>query len=691
MKPSVLIVDDSITVRMDLKETFEAAGFATTLCATIAAARRTCQEQSFNLVILDVLLPDGDGLGLLQEIKAAPATARLPVLLLSAEDEVRDRVRGLKTGADDYVGKPYDSAQIVGRARDLLRRFGTGPRERPLILLIEDSPTFAAELRATLEGAGHDVCTGASGEDGLRLAADLRPDAVLVDQMLPGLDGTEVIRRLRADAALRRTPCVLLTASDRRADELRAFEAGADAFIQKHTGAPVILAKLTALLRQAPDAAGATALSSLLAPKRILAVDDSATFLAELCDQLRTEGYDVVAARSGGEALELLGTQPVDGILLDLLMPGMTGREACRRIKAETAWRDIPLIILTAMEEGAAMIEGINAGADDYITKSGDFEILLARLRAQLRRKQFEDENRAIREQLHRRELEAVETQALRELAETRAALIASLEEKNVELLRTNELLHRAKESAVAANRELESFSYSVSHDLRAPLRAIDGFSQLLMTKSAGQLDAQARRHLERVREGTQRMGQLIDDMLALARVTRHELRREPVDLSAEAHRIMAQLRAAPPGDRAVAVAIADGLVAEGDRGLLRILLDNLLGNAWKFTAKCARPCIEFGRQPAADGATVYYVRDNGAGFDMRYADKLFGVFQRLHAEEEFPGTGVGLATVSRVVRRHGGKVWADSTVGQGATFYFTLATAPNPGPPHEPENNPAR
>lgn len=672
MKPRVLIVDDSLTVRMDLKDSFDAAGFDTITCATVAAARGVCQDGAFDLAILDVLLPDGDGLELLQLIKSTPATAGRPVLLLSTESEVRDRVRGLKTGADDYVGKPYDSAQVVARARDLVQRGRTGPRERPLVLLIDDSATFAGETRSILEGEGHDVVVAGTGEEGLRLASDLRPDALIVDQMLPGIDGLEVIRRVRADAALRRIPCLLLTASDKPADELRALEAGADIFAQKHTAPSVLLTKLAALLRTPrPDTA---ALPSLLAPKRILAVDDSATFLNELCDQLRAEGYDAVAARSGTEAIELLGSQPVDGILLDLVMPGMSGQDTCRRIKAEPAWRDIPLIILTSLDEATAMIEGINAGADDYIAKSGEFEILKARLRAQLRRRQFEDENRDVREQLHRREVEAVEMQALRELSETRASLIADLERKNALLAEANAALVSAKEATDRANRELESFSYSVSHDLRAPLRAIDGFSQLALNKAGDTLDPVVRRHLDRVREATQRMGQLIDDMLSLARVTRQEVRHEPVNLSTEAAAIIAQLRATPPGDRVVDVKIGENLTVTGDRGLLRILLENFLNNAWKFTSKCAQASIVFDRLPEpVDGAVVYYVRDNGAGFDMKYAAKLFGVFQRMHSVEEFPGTGVGLATVSRVIQRHRGRVWAESIVGQGATFFFTL------------------
>lgn len=676
MKPCALIVDDSLTVRMDLKESLEAAGFDTISCATIEAARHASRDNKFDLCILDVLLPDGDGLMFLQEIKTAPATAGVPVLLLSAEDEVRDRVRGLKTGADDYVGKPYDPIQIVARARELAPAPQARRRERPLVALIDDSPTFAEELRGVLTAAGYEVVVSAAAEEGLQLAANLRPDAFVVDQMLPGMDGPEAIRRLRADAALRRTPCLLLTGSEKREDELRALEAGADAFIQKHAGSAVILTKLAALLRTAQTAAGATALPSLLAPKRILAVDDSATFLSELCDHLRAESYDVVAAHSGEEALELLGTQPVDGILLDLIMPGLSGREACRRIKAEPAWRDIPLIILTAMDESTAMIEGINAGADDYITKSADFEILKARLRAQLRRKQFEDENRAIREQLHRREMETVEMQALRELSTTRAALIADLEQKNTELAGANEELRRAKEAADAANRELEAFSYSVSHDLRAPLRHIDGFVELLRKRSESALDEQSRRYLGTISASAKRLGQLIDELLVFSRMGRVEMRRVTVDSRALVEEILRELQPDLHG-RQIELQVDPLPSVQADPVMLRQVWLNLLTNAVKYTRRQPAARIAVFHQRNGGGEDVFSVRDNGAGFDMKYVDKLFGVFQRLHSESEFEGTGIGLANVRRIVARHGGHTWAEGRVGEGATFCFSLPVSP--------------
>jgi signal transduction histidine kinase len=224
---------------------------------------------------------------------------------------------------------------------------------------------------------------------------------------------------------------------------------------------------------------------------------------------------------------------------------------------------------------------------------------------------------------------------------------------------------------AEALNRELEAFAYSVSHDLRAPLRAIDGFSQAVLEDYGGKLDATGETYLQRIRAGSQRMGQLIDDLLKLSRASREPLRPVTVNLSALADEIVAGLRNADPA-REVEVRIQPGVTARGDKQLLNIVLVNFLNNAWKFTGEADRAIIEFGTTKQ-DEEVVYYVRDNGAGFDMTYADKLFAPFQRLHSLQEFPGNGVGLATVLRVLNRHGGRAWAEGQVGQGATFYFTL------------------
>ena len=222
------------------------------------------------------------------------------------------------------------------------------------------------------------------------------------------------------------------------------------------------------------------------------------------------------------------------------------------------------------------------------------------------------------------------------------------------------------------ANRELEAFSYSVSHDLRAPLRAMDGFSAALVTSYADKLDSQAHDYLQRIRAASQRMGRLIDDLLKLSRVTRSEISQTDVDLSKLAAEVFAELRSRYP-ERNVEIVVAPDLDVRADANLLTIVLENLLGNAWKFTAKQADARIEVGKQ-SFDGAAAYFVRDNGVGFDMAYANKLFGAFQRLHSDKDFEGTGIGLATVQRIVQRHGGRIWAESDLGQGATFYFTLS-----------------
>jgi signal transduction histidine kinase len=240
--------------------------------------------------------------------------------------------------------------------------------------------------------------------------------------------------------------------------------------------------------------------------------------------------------------------------------------------------------------------------------------------------------------------------------------------EANESLRARNQELEEAKEAVEAASRELESFSYSVSHDLRAPLRAIDGFSRALEEDNAAQLDEVGKAHLRRVREGTRRMTALIDDLLRLARVSRGELTRELVDLTPVVRGIVDRLRRSDP-QRQVEVVVPEHLIAHGDPRLLAVAMENLLSNAWKFTSHKEKARIEVGQR--VDHA--FFVTDNGAGFDMRQADRLFGTFQRLHTAQEFEGTGLGLATVQRIVRRHGGRIWAEGTVGRGATFSFTL------------------
>jgi light-regulated signal transduction histidine kinase (bacteriophytochrome) len=263
--------------------------------------------------------------------------------------------------------------------------------------------------------------------------------------------------------------------------------------------------------------------------------------------------------------------------------------------------------------------------------------------------------------------------------AELLAELRSEISERQQAEQRAQELnqgLRQAILELKVVNKELEAFSYSVSHDLRAPLRSIDGFSQAILEDCDDQLDETAQDYLRRIRAATQRMGHLIDDLLTLARVTRSDINVESIDLSRIASRICNDLQHTQP-ERLVEFTVQPGLMAQGDHHLLQVVLTNLLNNAWKFTSKQPQAKIEFGAiAPSTDRQITYFVRDDGTGFDMAYVDKLFSPFQRLHAIHDFPGNGIGLATVQRIVHRHGGRVWAEGAIDQGATFYFTLTEA---------------
>jgi DNA-binding response OmpR family regulator len=653
MNGFVLIVDDSLTVRMDLHAAFEDGGFQPIPCATLGQAREALARHAIDVIVLDVQLPDGDGVSFLAELRASDEHRRKAILMLSAEAEVKDRLRGLRTGADEYVGKPYDSGYVVAKSGELLRRHRPPPATTT-VLLIDDSLTYRTYLQELLQSHNYAVIAAETGEEGLRLAASRRPEVIMVDGVLPGIDGATVIRRMRLDAALRDVPCMLLTAATEPDTETRILDAGADAFVRKDEPTSVLLAKLAAIVRQASLAqVPGEDTASLYGPKKVLAVDDSDTYLQAVSDALRADSYEVVQARSGEEALELLAAQQVDCILLDLVMPGLGGRETCQRIKSAPAVRDIPLIIVTALDDADTMLNGLGVGADDYIHKTDELDVLKARVRAQIRRKHYQDENRRIREELHRQQMEATEARAARELAETRASLVEELQWRN---------------------KELEAFSYSVSHDLRNPLHAIEGFSDNLLDEYGDVLEADGREQLSHINEAAKRMTDLVNALLQLAQANRSGLSTQPTDISAISRDIATELRRSQPG-RTLHFSIADDMVADADPHLVRTLLENLLGNASKFTRHADPATIEVGTYTDGDDA-VYYVHDNGAGFPADHAAQVFEPFQRLHSQTDFPGTGIGLATVHRIVNRHNGRIWATSDVGHGATFSFTLCRA---------------
>ena len=333
-------------------------------------------------------------------------------------------------------------------------------------------------------------------------------------------------------------------------------------------------------------------------------------------------------------------------------------RQGYQRVMSQGLVRDYPLTI----RHTSGHTTDVLYNATVYRNECGKVEGVFAAARDITERKRAEEEIRKLNAELE-----------LRVIERTAQLASANVELKNeiAERLRIEEALRLHTAQLEAAIQELEAFSYSVAHDLRGPLRSIDGFSQAILEDYGDTLGEQGKDYLNRARAATQRMGQIIDDLLKLSRISRAEMKRETVNLSAIALAIADDLRSKQP-DRDVEFVIARGLVVQGDARLLRMAMENLLGNAWKFTGQQPLAKIEVGVMEE-EGARAFFVRDNGVGFDMTYADKLFGAFQRLHAASDFPGTGIGLATVQRIIQRHGGRVWAEGAPGKGATFYFTL------------------
>jgi DNA-binding response OmpR family regulator len=706
MTAPVLIVDDSLTVRADLEEAFAAREIATIGCATMAEARAVMARQQVGLMVLDVVLPDGDGIELLRAVRATAAGASLPVLVLSNEAQVNDRIRGMLTGSNDYVGKPYDRDRLVARAVQLLRATGAPVDDLPQVLVIDDSLTYREQLAELLRGEGYQVALAHSGEEGLRALALRRPAAVVVDGVLPGMDGAAVVRKLRLDPALRTVPCILLTGADEDGAELHALDSGADAFVRKGGDAGVLLARLAAVLRNVDAASHAVA--SMQGGQRILAVDDSRTYLHQLAEVLGDEGYDVILAESGEQALALTAVQQVDCVLLDRLMPGLSGTETCRRLKGNAATRDVPLIMLTAMEDREAMIEGLSTGADDYVLKSSEFDVLKARVRAQLRRKQFEDESRRIRAELMNKELEAAEMRATRALVESRAELLTMLEHKNRDLEHAVHALEERQAEVDEKNRQLEEasrlkseFLSNMSHELRTPLNAIIGFSDVLAGGITGALSPKQQTCIGHVLASGRHLLGLINDILDLSKVEAGQMHLglENIDANAVLRTCLSIVQdgAARRGIGLEFIPCPELERAQVDLRKFRQMVYNLLSNAVKFSQEggCVSLSLHRARRAAVadvaepgwagrmlplpdspcDDFLEVRVRDCGEGIAANDMPLLFQTFRQLDASSsrEHEGSGLGLALVSRLAQLHGGTVGLRSAPGLGSQFSIWL------------------
>jgi two-component system sensor histidine kinase/response regulator len=457
----------------------------------------------------------------------------------------------------------------------------------------------------------------------------------------------------------------------------------------------------------------------------ILIAEDSPTQAEKLNHYLSARGHSVIVARNGKEALAAALESKPAMVIADVVMPEIDGYSLCKRIKASPTLKDVPVVLLTSLSRPQDIVKGLECGADSFIRKPYEEKYLLSRVDYILTNREMRRTERLqvgvqlqlggqahfitaekqqildllistyegaiqINEELEVKQrelrhsngaLEARVAQRTVELDQANQQLKIELEERKraeEEVTRLNEdLEHRVVERTAqlaAANEELSAFSYSVSHDLRAPLRHISGFTQTLMEDYSSQLEPEAKRQLKRIQEGARKMAGMIDDMLNLSRLDRHEMVLSMTSLDSLLENAITDLKPESAG-REIEWHIGSLPAVDCDPGLMQQVFANLLSNAVKYTRRRERAVIEI-NQLTADGQLVIYVRDNGAGFNPRFADRLFGAFQRLHSADEFEGTGVGLATVQRIIRKHGGRVWAEAEPGKGATFSFTLGAA---------------
>lgn len=454
----------------------------------------------------------------------------------------------------------------------------------------------------------------------------------------------------------------------------------------------------------------------------VLIAEDSKTQAQQLHHYLSARGYAVTVAANGRQALKFVAQEHPALVITDVVMPEMDGYTLCKQIKDLPHLKDVPVVLLTSLSRPQDIVKGLECGADSFIRKPYDEKYLLSRVEYILTNRELrKTEKLQVGAQLQfggKSHFITAEKQQIldllistyegavqingeleikqRELQQAKETLEVRVEERTAELARANQQLqielaerkraeekikhlnegleHRVAERTAQladANKELEAFSYSISHDLRAPLRRINGFAQILLEDFSAQLSAEAQNHLNLITSNTGNMGRMIDDLLNLSRLDRREILLEETSLNSLVENIVQELNPETAG-RSVEWRIGPLFSSYCDPGLVRQVFVNLLSNAVKYSRHREQTIIEVD-QCTVDGRRTFFVRDNGAGFDPKYKDKLFGAFQRLHSDSEFEGTGVGLAIVQRIVRRHGGRIWAEAEPGKGATFYFNL------------------
>jgi CheY-like chemotaxis protein len=522
------------------------------------------------------------------------------------------------------------------------------------ILIIEDDPASQELFSLLLEDFGYLTRHAADGEQGLALARRERPDLIICDVRLPKLDGVEVVRQLKNDETLANIPALAVTGYDQTGERERLLAAGFDDYLPKPIAAEKFIGHIEDLLGS--ELTSEEDRAKAKSGNTILIIDDRPLDRELLVTLLDHGKHRVLEAGDGLEALRLIKAEHPDLVISDVLLPQMDGYEMVRQLRADPSLSGIKVIFYTGVfDEQEALDLAQDCGVDLILSKPTDPQKILQSVE------------------------EMLKAGASREISFPPDTFDQKHQQLLInKLIREIDALHRSEErerdraaQLEAANRELESFSYSVSHDLKTPLRAIQGFSRILLEEHSARLDAEGLRLLKVICDNTNLMDKLIDDLLALSQLGRHPMRKVVCDLRALTQKIFEQLQSREP-ERDLQLSIGELPPAPCDYSLTHQVMTNLLDNALKYTRGQKTAKIEVGGLNEGN-EVIYYVKDNGVGFNMDYVNKLFGVFQRLHSSQEYEGTGVGLAIVQRIIQRHGGRVWAEGNVGDGATFYFTL------------------
>lgn len=686
--PILVVEDNPISLKM-VSAALLAEGYEVVQAGSGAAALDCIGKHAPQLVLQDLLLPDVDGCELARRLHVVARAA--PILALSGSLSRLEQARA-SGEFRDYLMKPVEPSRLTGIVRQYLApdRPAAPAVRHKRILLVDDNPMQLKWLALRLRQAGFEVTTAVDGLEAITKMETWLPDAVLSDVLMPQIDGFQLCLVLRQDPRLKAVPVILASSNYIEGEDRRlAQEVGADALVFRSAGFDRLLGTLEECLSKATPAK--PRLSGQIAIKHSRRIQQQLERQVDLNTALQQRSALQFAALSVLSALaQTLGQDPniearLDTMLAHILDSTGLARGAiylttadggtltlgvelgCRALTESVS--EAPQVLRRVLEDRCviripsqeipadvgqrllAQVEGASALLAPLIAQTDALGVLLLLSDGEeLLDEDWRDFVQILGAQLGQ--------------AINRSRIFARLEQAELKQ-------RQLAEDLQSANQDLESFSSSVAHDLRGPLRAIGGFSDLITRNYSRKLGTEGRELFAHIQHAAQHMNDMIDALLRLARVSRADLYTRSVDLSALAEKIRQAIEAETP-QRKIDWKIAQGIVVQGDKKLLEIALGNLLRNACKFTGNSTRARIAFGVEERA-GQPTLFVKDNGAGFDMKYADKLFTPFKRLHNKDEFPGIGIGLATVQRIVQRHGGRIWAEGKKDEGAAFYWTL------------------